>query len=176
MLEAMFYFPYFYFRPEDIFNSIWFKFAVVFVLFYAIMLYSLNRVFQGSRATSIIVSAVISLLISLSFVRQGFLDYYIGHDFAALLVLLGFLILFGFIFRVLFAHAKPAAFLMLFALWFVLFISEPYDLLPYVLHNEYIIKAYEILASWIGLLLLIVVALVSLAFGGKKHKLHLRTN
>jgi len=171
----MFYPGFFYFRPEDIFNSEWFRFAIVFILFYAIIFYSLNRVFKENRATAIIVSVIASLVITFGFIKQGLLNHYVGSDFAAFLVILGFLIVFGFIFKILFEHAKPAAILLLLAIWFVLFMSDPYNALPYFMHNDIVIRAYEILASWIGLVLLIVVGLLSLGFGGKKHKLHLRT-
>lgn len=168
-------YPPFYFSPQDLLNSAWLRFALVFVIFYAILFFALNRVFRDSnKAVTITISAAISLLVSLSFYQYGYLDSYVGYDMAGLLILFGFLLIFGFIFRLLYMKiSKVGAFFLLFCFWLLLFFSDAENFLPYSLLSDPVVYLYDLLGGFVGLGLLVIAALVAI-MRKKKNMIHLQ--
>jgi hypothetical protein len=138
-------------------------------LFYTLILFALKDVFRGeNRKQGIVISLVCSLLISGAFVKNGFIDGYIGNDLVSLLVLLGVLFIFGIAFRWFFKHSKMSAFFLLFCFWFVLFITEPYEVLPYFLLTDNVETIYRVLGGWVGLGLLLLAGIVSVILSKKR--------
>ena len=162
------------FDPTEFFNNTIVRFVFVFILFYAIIFFSVKNAFHGNKQIAIIVSMVVSLFITAALAQKGILEGQIAEDIGGLLILLGFLALFGFVFRVLYNKiSKTAAFVLLFIIWLLLYFGEGDRVLPYFLQTEYVLFVYNILSSWLGLLLLIAAGATVALINKKKKGVHL---
>lgn len=158
-------------RPSDFFNSEWVRFAVVFIVFYALIFFTMKKVFKdGGKQTAVAISLGVSLLITAAAAQQGLLEGYVAEDISALLLLLGIFVFFGFIFRFFFKHSPVAAYFILSGLWLVMFLSDPARAIPYILQTDTILTIYEFIASPFGLLILIGIGAISSL---NKRKIHL---
>ncbi len=163
-----------YFNITDFFNNTIVRFVFIFILFYAIIFFAVKNAFHGNRQIAIIVSMVVSLFITAALAQKGILEGQIAEDIGGLLILLGFLALFSFIFRVFYTKiSKAAAFIMLSIIWLLLYFGEADRALPYFLQTEYVLFVYNILSSWAGLFLLIMAGIAVALIGKKKKGVHL---
>ncbi len=155
---------------EDIVNNSWLRFAIVFVLFFAILMFSVGKTaFGKSRGTAVIISGIVSLLISFSVSQTDLFYSYFGEEIGVWI--LGFALIIGIIFFVKIAYDGLGAFgagIVLFIMWFVLRLYiDPYNAFPSSSFGDILLSLYELFTGWVGIVLIIILIVV---FAWRKKK------
>ena len=149
-----------YRSPLDYFENEWVTFTILFLIFFAVIYYSINKTTKNP-AVSIIVALGISLFISLALTRRGLLwGYGQGIDawvlLGAAIIGIGFLIKFA---SESFGRAGAIAAIVL--VWIILNAIDPYQILPdTLLYSDNFMIFYELLTSIIGGIILVIIAIV----------------
>ena len=149
-----------YRSPLDYLENEWVTFIILFLIFFAVIYYSINKTTKNP-AVSVIVALGISLFISLALTRRGLLwGYGQGIDawvlLGAAIIGIGFLIKFA---SESFGRAGAIATVIL--IWIILNAIDPYQILPdTLLYSNNFMIFYEVLTSIIGAIILVVIAIL----------------
>lgn len=149
-----------YRSPLDYLENEWVTFTILFLIFFAVIYYSINKTTKNP-AVSIIIALGISLFISLALTRRGLLwGYGEGIDtwvlLGAAIIGIGFLIKFA---SESFGRAGAIATVVL--VWIILNAIDPYQLLPdTLLYSDNFMMFYEFLTNIIGGVILVVIAIL----------------
>ncbi len=149
-----------YRSPLDYLENEWVTFIILFLIFFAVIYYSINKTTKNP-AVSVIVALGISLFISLAISRRGLLwGYGQGIDvwvlLGAAIIGIGFLIKFA---SESFGRAGAIATVIL--IWIILIAIDPYQLLPdTLLYSNNFIVFNELLTNIIGGIILVVIAIL----------------
>lgn len=149
-----------YRSPLDYLENEWVFFSIIFLIFFAIIYYTLIKALKNNPV-AVIVSFGISLFISMAIFRRGiFIGY--GGDSDLWILLIATLIAVAFLMRYIGeTFGKWAAVLAVFLLWIILNSIDPIRYLPYDLASSYIFSGfYEGLKSLLGLGILMVFAYI----------------
>jgi len=165
----------YYQSPLQYLDNEWVMFSIIMLVFFAIIYYTVNKTFNNNVVSGVIALAV-SLLIAITVTRRGMLYGYAGDELGSWIMIataaigLGFLIKFAYEgFGVIGSTATVIAF------WLLLQQSDPYQILPYNI-SPAIINTYNFIASFFGLFILVVLAVVFAPFLRKKSPIELWTN
>jgi hypothetical protein len=172
LVSASFIGPIIGYTPQDFFNSEWFRFVIVFFIFYALIFFATKKVFgEKNKTIGAIVAVGVSLFITSAFAQGGLLSGYLDTGVSGLLVLIGLFILFALLFRVFYTKvSKAGSFILLFALWLILFLTPPESIIPYFMLTNSVLQIYDVASSFFGLIILIGLGIIVVAFDKKKHK------
>jgi len=149
-----------YRSPLDYLENEWVTFIILFLIFFAVIYYSINKTTKNP-AVSVIVALGISLFISLALTRRGLLwGYGQGIDawvlLGAAIIGIGFLIKFA---SESFGRAGAIATVIL--IWIILNAIDSYQILPdTLLYSDNFMVFYEILTSFVGAIVLIIIAIL----------------
>lgn len=161
-----------YYSPLDFFENEWVMFALVLLVFFAAIFYTLFKVFKN-KAVAAIISGALAILITVAITERGLIETYGGGEISSWALFLAGAI--GVAFLIKFASesfgsngGKFATALVVFLVWIVLRNFYPEELLPELLTRiPAFMLFYEFLISPLGLILGLFLAL---AFGGKGPK------
>lgn len=149
-----------YRSPLDYLENEWVTFTILFLIFFAVIYYSINKTTKNP-AVSVIVALGISLFISLALTRRGLLwGYGEGIDawvlLGAAIIGIGFLIKFA---SESFGRAGAIATVIL--IWIILNAIDPYQILPdTLLYSDNFMVFYELLKGFAGAIVLIIIAIL----------------
>ncbi len=150
-----------YRSPLDYLENEWVTFTILFLIFFAVIYYSINKTTKNP-AVSVIIALGISLFISLALTRRGLLWGY-GQGLDAWVLLGAAIIGIGFLIK--FASesfGRAGAIAMVIIVWIILNAVDPYQILPStLLYSDNFMIFYEVLTSIIGGIILVVIAILS---------------
>jgi len=161
----------YYNSPFDYLQNEWVIFGIIFLVFFAIIFFTVNKAFQN-HAVSAVIALGLSLMIAMVLAQKGLLYGYIGEEMGSWVLIVAGLIGIGFLIR--FVHesfGKTGTVVGLIILWIFLRSIDPYEFLPYQLLTDTFINIYEFLASVFGLIVMIIAALVILGIVDPKTNL-----
>lgn len=149
----------FYGSPLDYFENEWVLFTVLFLLFFAVVFYTINKTFKNNVVSGVI-GLGISLLLTMAITRKGFLWGY-GNGLDAWVLLIAILI--GLAFLIRFATTSFGMWgtiCTVILVWVLIAYIDPYQFLPDpLLESPEFMSFYEgILRTFVGAVILIVLA------------------
>ena len=152
----------YYRSPLDYLDNEWFLFGIVFLIFFAVIYFTVNRAFKNPSVSGVIALGL-SLLIAMVMARRGLLYGYLGEEIGSWILIITVLIGVAFLIRFIYeSFGKTGTVIGLIGLWIVIRSIDPYDLLPYQLLTDVFINIYEFFASIFGLVILVAGSLILL--------------
>ena len=149
-----------YRSPLDYLENEWVTFTILFLIFFAVIYYSINKTTKNP-AVSVIVALGISLFISLALTRRGLLwGYGQGIDtwvlLGAAIIGIGFLIRFAAE-----SFGRAGAIATIIIVWIILNAIDPYQILPdTLLYSDNFMMFYGVLKSIFGAIVLIIITIL----------------
>ena len=156
-----------WYSPSDLLNNEWVMFALIFIVFFAIVFFSLAKLMKENKGAAAVISIVISLFIAVSISRRVWFYGYFGEElanwFVIFAVIIGIVFLINIITKLL---GGIGLFLVLGGLWFLFSKTNFPDILPSSVTDS---EMFEFLISgWaIGLLVIILIIILIIAYSGK---------
>ncbi len=159
----------YYSSPIEYLENEWVMFGILFILFFAVIFYTLNKAFKDNVVAGIIALGL-SLLISLAIAQRGLIaSYGLGDSLSSWILLAAALIGIGFLIR--FAAESfgwVGTVTTLIILWLLIRFIEPSQILPDMLLNSRFYNFYDsFLRSGWGLVILGIIGFI-LSRGTKK--------
>lgn len=159
----------YYNSPLYYLENEWVIFGIFFLVFFAIIFYTVNRAFKNSGVSGVIALGL-SLLIAMVMAQRGLLYGYLGQEIGSWILIITVLIGIGFLIRFVYeSFGKAGTMIALIGLWIFIRSIDPYEFLPYELLTDTFINIYEFFASIFGLIVLIIGALVILGITDPKN-------
>lgn len=149
-----------YQSPLYYFDNEWVWFTTIFLVFFAIIYFTVNRAFKNNIISGVLALSL-SALIGITMMRSGWLYGYVGDGVGTWIAVVVVLIAAGFLIR--FAYEGLGMFGVLGTLaflWFLLQGSDPYLFFPYD-SSGWIIWIYERLKHPIGLIGLLIIGFIA---------------
>ena len=152
--------------PSALFQNEWVIFGIIFLVFFALIFYSLNKRFENNAVSSVIAGGV-SLIIALSLSQRGlYFGYFggfggfgqgLGDWIMFLAIIFGIFIGFKFIFE----NFGPAGSIpVVIVFWYLLRTIDIFNVLPYGFVTNEFLDIYELVITWAGLVILIIVSII----------------
>jgi len=152
----------YYRSPLDYLDNEWVIFSIIFIIFFAVIFFTVNRAFKNSAVSGVIALAL-SLLIAMVMARRGLLYGYVGEEIGSWVLIITALIGVAFLIRFVWeSFGKIGTIIALIGLWIIIRSFDPYDLLPYELLTDTFISIYEFFASILGLIIIVAGAILIL--------------
>jgi len=152
----------YYNSPLDYLENEWVIFGIFFLVFFAIIFYTVNKAFKNS-AVSGVIALGLSLMIAMVMAQKGLLYGYLGEEIGSWILIITVLIGIGFLIRFVYeSFGKTGTVVALIGIWIAIRSIDPYEFLPYQLLTDTFINLYEFLASILGLIAIIIAALLIL--------------
>jgi len=152
----------YYRSPLDYLDNEWVIFSLFFLVFFAVIFFTVNRAFKNP-AVSGIIALGLSLMIAMVMARRGLLYGYVGEEIGAWILIITVLIGIAFLMRFIYeSFGKTGSIIGLIGIWFVIRSVNPYNMLPYQLLTDTFVNTYEFFASIIGLIILVAGGLIIL--------------
>lgn len=155
----------YYNSPLDLFDNEWVIFGIIFIVFFAIIFFTVNKAFK-TPGVSAVIALGLSLLIAITLARRGMLYGYFGDEVGSWVLIVTCLIGAGFIIR--FAYESfggLGAIISVGGLWYILHSIDPYEVIPYQILTDTIISVYEFVASWLGGIILMALTILLINIG-----------
>jgi hypothetical protein len=150
----------FYSSPLYLLDNQWVMFAVYLVVFFAIIFYTVNKSFKNP-SISMVIAAGVSFLISMSMARRGLLYNYAGDQIGSILLIIAVLLGIGFLLK--FAYTSFSGIgvaLILMGGWFVLRLTDPFDVLPYEMLTYNFLAVYDFIVGPVGFIIVLVISIL----------------
>jgi len=161
----------YYNSPLDYLENEWVIFGIFFLVFFAIIFYTVNKAFKNNGVSGIIALGL-SLMIAMVMAQKGLLYGYLGEEIGSWILIITVLIGIAFLIRFVYeSFGKAGTIIALIGLWIVIISIDPYEFLPYQLLTDTFINIYEFFASISGLIVIIIGALVILGITDPKNNL-----
>lgn len=156
---------YGYSSPLDFFDNEWVVFGVIFVVFFAIIFYTVNKAFKNPGVSAVI-GAGLALLIAVTLAQRGMLYGYFGDQIGSWVLIVTVLIGAGFIIRFAYgSFGEIGAIITVGGLWYLIHSLDPYEVLPYEILNDTFISIYKFVAGWLGGIIIVVLTIIILNIG-----------
>lgn len=153
----------YYRSPLMYLDNEWVMFSIFMLVFFGIIFYTVNKAFKNNVVSGVIALAL-SLLITITILRRGFLYGYMGDELGGWILVAVVLIAFGFLIRFAYkAFGVAGSTITVVVIWLLLQRADPYEFLPYGV-SEGIVWGYEFIASFIGLVILVLIAIFAAPF------------
>lgn len=151
----------YYNSPLFFFDNEWVMFGIYFLIFFAVIFYTVNRSFKDTKIAGVIALGL-SLLISITLAQRGWLYSYMGTELGGWILVITVLIAFGFLLRFSYeSFGRIGAIAAVLIFWTVLHGSDPYTVLPIELaNNNVILLIYEFISGYVGLIFLIIISAI----------------
>src|SRR3990167_9187409 len=158
----------YYYSPMDYLNSEWVLFAIISLVFFAVIFYTVNKSFHN-KAVAGTIAIALSLLIAMTFSQKMLFMGFIGEDLGTWVFIAVALISMGFIIKFVYEGlGSIGAVVAVIGMWFVLRAVDPYQFFPTsLLTNELFMNIYGFIASIFGLIIVIILAILLIKVGGK---------
>ena len=141
----------------------WTMFAVVFLLFFAVIYFTVNKGFKNNIVSGVIALSL-SFLITMTILRRGLLYGYAGDELGSWLMVIVALVAFGFLIKFAYeAFGTIGSTGATIVVWMLLQRTDPYYILPYGV-SDTLFSSYEFLSSWFGLVIMVAFALAAAPF------------
>ena len=150
----------YYSDPMMYLQSPWVLFIIYFIFFFAIIYFTTNKSFKNPQVSAV-VGLALALFISMALGNRGYLDYYMSAGIASWALVIAALIAIGF--SVKFAYetfGRIGSVAVVLIIWFILFSTDPQQILPPELLNDSILNVYGFIAAWPGLVVLLLISAV----------------
>ena len=148
----------FYQSPLEYLDNEWVSFAIIVLVFFAIIFYTTNKSFNNVPVSAVI-SGSLALLIAITVLRRGLLFGYAGDELGSWILIIVCLVGLGFLIKLSYeAFGAVGSTVAVFAFWMLLQNSDPYQILPYGVSDN-LIYIYEFIASFLGLIILVAIAI-----------------
>jgi hypothetical protein len=149
----------YYSSPAYLLDNEWVLFTVLFLMFFAIIYYTVNKSFKNN-VISAVIALGLSLFISLATAKKGILAGY-GYGLDSWILFIAALIIVAFLIR--FASnsfGRAGAIAAVIVIWIIILFMDPYNFLPdSLMSSPEFMSFYEnILKNPISLLALIILA------------------
>lgn len=156
-----------WYSPQDLLNNEWVMFALIFIVFFAIIFFSLGKVMKENKGAAAVISVAISLFIAVSISRRVWFYGYFGEElsnwFVVFAVIIGIVFLINIITKLL---RGIGLFLVLGGLWFLFSQTNFSDILPSsVTDSEWF--EFFISNTALGILIAIIIILVIISSKNK---------
>ena len=153
----------YYNSPMQYLENEWTMFTIVFLLFFAIIYFTVNKGFKNNVVSAVIAGAL-SLLITMTILRRGLLYGYAGDELGSWMLVIVALVGFGFLIKFAYeAFGTIGSTGAVIIVWMLLQRTDPYYILPYGV-SDIIFSSYEFLSSFFGLVIMIALALALAPF------------
>jgi len=149
-----------YQSPLYYFDNEWVWFTTIFLVFFAIIYFTVNKAFKNNVVSGVLALSL-SALIGITMLRSGWMYGYVGDSIGAWITVVVALIAAGFLIK--FAFEGLGVFGVLGAItffWFLLQGSDAYSLLPYD-SPGFLTWAYETIKHPIGLVALWIIGFIA---------------
>jgi len=147
--------------PLDYFENEWTMFGIIFIVFFAIIYFTVNKSFKNNVISGVIALGL-SLLIAITLTRRGWLYGYAGEQLGAwVLIVVAFI---GIAFAIRFAYeyfGSIGAIASIAILWFLLRGLDPYEILPYEVQTDSLLNIYGFITSIFGLIVFMIIGLIA---------------
>lgn len=154
---------------DFIMNSEGFKFALVFLLFFAVIFFAVSKTFRDEKGIAVVVALVISLFISMALAQRGLLYGYLGDTIGGWAITLALLLGVVFIIKLSFDKLGGiGASIIIFLLWISLFFVDPYDYFSGGGFGDFLISIHNLLTSFVGFITIVVVCIILIAVRARK--------
>tara|TARA_Y100000034_G_C6853821_1_gene387689 strand:- start:415 stop:1023 length:609 start_codon:yes stop_codon:yes gene_type:complete len=158
----------YYSSPLDYLDNEWVRFGAIFVIFFAISYYTINKSIRNNGVAAIIALGI-ALFISLAVARRGLLYGYAGDELGTWVLIVaaitGLAFLVKFAFNAFGRYGVIGAILLL---WSLIHFIDPYDFVPYYILGSDFFGIYEFIASWWGFVIIAIISTIIIASKGKK--------
>ena len=162
--------------PRALFQNEWVIFGIIFLVFFALIFYSLNKRFENNAVSSVIAGGV-SLIIALSLSQRGlYFGYFggfggfgqgLGDWIMFLAIIFGIFIGFKFIFE----NFGPAGSIpAVIVFWYLLRTIDIFNVLPYGFVTNEFLDIYGVVISIPGGFILVVISIYISSILYKKRK------
>lgn len=149
----------YYRSPMDYLQNDWVIFGIIFILFFTIIYYTTNKSFKNPPSSAVI-AAALSLFIAMALAQRGWLNNYIGGELGGWVLLGASLIGIGYAVRFAYeSFGRIGIAVTLFIIWFIIHSLNPFDVFPAEVLSDLFLEAYDFLASYWGLLIVIIVGI-----------------
>lgn len=145
-------------------NDEWVQVAIIFMVFFGVIFFATKKVFKSDPGVAAVVSVAISLIVSMSLYRAGYLFDYFGGEIGSLAVFFAVLLAIAFLIRLIYVNlGKGMTALLLIILYPVIVMVDLSSWLPAggVLYFAERFQAF--VGSWFGIILYIIILVVILA-------------
>lgn len=155
----------YYTSPLYYFENEWVMFGIYFLVFFAVIFYTVNRSFKDAKIAGVI-ALCLSLLISITLAQRGWLYQYMGGEIGSWMLVIAILIAFGFLLKFSYeSFGRIGAIASVIIIWALMHGSVSdggaYSVLPVELaNNNTIVGIYEFMGSWVGLIFLIIISAI----------------
>jgi len=160
-----------FYSPGDLFDNEWVLFTVIFLIFFAIIFFALQKTFKDQKGVSMIVSLGVSLLISSIFAKSSYYYGFLGEELFSYVAIAGFIFVYALLIKLFYQQFKGLGIsVILIASWLVIHFNEGlYYFINDLIYIDAIIQFYEFLGSWIALIIILGIIVLLIAFN-KKNK------
>lgn len=158
----------YYRSPLDYLENEWVIFSIVFMIFFAVIFFSVNRSFKNPGVSTVIALGL-SLLIAMVMARRGMLYGYVGEELGSWIMIITILMGTGFIIRFAYeSFGRTGVIVALAILWAVFRGIDVYDILPYQLLTETFVRVYEFITGIVGGIVIIIIAIIFMNVGEER--------
>ena len=152
----------YYDSPLDYLDNEWVVFGIIFLVFFAIIYYTVNKAFKNNGVSGIIALGL-SLMIAMIVARRGLLYGYAGEELGSWILIITVLLGIGFLIRFIYtSFGKTGTIIALAGLWILIKSIDPYQLLPYELLTDTFLNIYGFFSSILGGIVLVVGGIILL--------------
>jgi hypothetical protein len=153
----------YYGGPMQYLENEWTMFTIVFLLFFAVIYFTVNKGFKNNIVSGVIALSL-SLLITMTILRRGLLYGYAGDELGSWMMVVVALVGFGFLIKFAYeAFGAIGSTGAVIIVWMLLQRTDPYYLLPYGV-SDTIYSSYTFLSSFFGLVIMVALALALAPF------------
>lgn len=147
----------YYSSPLFFLENEWVMFGIVFIIFFAIIFYTVNKSFKNPMISGVIALGL-GLFISIALAQRGWLNSYMGSEIGAWLLIVAALISIAFAIKFSYdSFGRIGAVAAIVIIWYVLHSNpDPYDILPPELMTDTFTGIYEFVSSWFGLIIAVI--------------------
>ena len=138
------------------------------MFFFAIIYYTTNKSFKNPPVAAV-VGLALSLFMAIAMAQRGWLDSYMGSEIGAWALLVSALIAVGFTVKFAFeTFGRIGSVAATLIIWFILFSTDPQNILPPELLTDTFLNVYGFVSSWIGLVILLIISAVIITARGNR--------
>lgn len=155
----------------DVFENEWVKFTLIFIALFGIMYFAMYKPYTSNIALVATISASLSLLITITILRRGFLYSFTGEGIGSWIVIIGFIIAGVALFRFFKKYFDKWWWLFGIITIFVLFVFvDMWEILPESMQYGPIGDFISMVESFSGIIIiiLIVLAILKVVFWAKR--------
>jgi len=148
------------FSPSELLENEWVVFGALFLIFFAVIFFAVNKKFDN-LGIALVISTAISLLISATFANKVTVYGYFGDIIGSWIIIGVIVVALFFLARLAYQWMNKWGILaVLGLLWLFAHFTNPWDIFPYDIISDNFEFIYWLLGSWYALGVLVIVGIV----------------